>query len=177
MIPFQSGSNYFEIFISPCTKRNDSDIVQTYDVALTESEFVDLMRCVARANPDYKFFQKEYKEYVYGDIIVHNYKNTETRVFKYTPQCVTIDGKSLLMGFNRNKLTALNIPATKNIHDVNYVKKLIFRVTNRIFINFQTNLNQDGSKTYMVYINYNHDPQIDQEGIEKTMQEILSMFH
>lgn len=167
MIPFDSGSNYYEIYINQG---------KGYEVGLSPETFRELLSCLARSNTEYKFFQKEYKEYTYGDIIVHNYKNTETRVFKHTPVTIQELDNKMLLGYHRSKLTFLSVPSTKNIHDMKYIKKLIFRVNNRIFINFQIALDVDGKKVYTVYVNYNHESNIDPEETEKLLNDIMSII-
>ena len=178
MIPFESQSNYYEIFLNHDILRDSNPGMQEFKVAMSEDKFKMMLSQMAQANilNTYKFFQKEYKEYIYSDVIVHNYKNLETRVIRCVPQIVLHNNKSLLMGYIKSKLTFLNVPSTINIYEINYVRKLIFRVSNRIFINFQTSISEQGDKTYMVYINYNHDNNIDPERITNTLQKVFDIF-
>lgn len=176
MIPLDySDSNYFEIYLTSglkeVGKQNDLKIFQT---ALSKAEFEELMsRLVKR---DYKFFQKEYKEYNYGDVIVQNFNNTETRIVRLSTQRMMKNDKCLMVGYQKSKLTFLNVPSTTNIFDIYYVRRLIFRITNRIFINFQCNMDEDGNKTYLAYINYNHESNIDPEGINTSLRTVLEIF-
>ncbi len=176
MIPINNNSNYFEIYLTPRLKQKslDKDGLE-FTVDLTKEEFDDMLLTLNKANTDFKFFQKEYKEYKYNEVTVHNYKNTETRVFKFTPQVIYKNNNSLLIGYQRNKLTFLSVPSTTNIYEISYIKKLIFRVNNRIFINFQCNYN-DNVKKYTVYINYNHESNIDPESVNNAIINIFKIF-
>lgn len=177
MIPLDTGANYYEIFINPSVEPiTHGGQVQELSLAVSKNVFLNLLEQLHAAKTDFKFYQKEYKQYVYNDIIVHNYKNTETRVMKLNTLGVYNNAKSVMMGYSKNKLTFLNVPSTKNIYELSYVKRLIFRVSNRIFINFQTNLMEDGDMVYTVYINYNHESNIDPEGVQSSLKKILNIF-
>lgn len=176
MLPLESGSNYYEIYINPNLKTTSNNVLTEYDTSLSRKDFRSLLSCIAKSNLDIKHFQKEYKEYIYNGVIVHNYKNTETRIFKNTPLTVIKNNNNLIIGYQRNKLTFLNVPSTTDIFDITYVKKMIFRFNNRIFLNFQSSINEKGDKTYLVYINYNHENNIEQEGIENNLKTLLDIF-
>jgi hypothetical protein len=171
-------ANYYEIFLNPrLESKNLDENIKVYNTSLDKNEFKYLLSCVSRGNHNFKFFQKEYKEYIYDNVITHNYKNTETRIFKNTPISIIQHENSLVIGYNKSKLTFLSMPSTTNIYNINYVKKLIFRVNNRIFINFQISQNdKDNSQTYQAYINYNHESNIDPEEVNKTMKKIYNIF-
>lgn len=174
MIPLDSANNYFEIFLTPGIKTKEQDGLSVLEVGVSKNEFEEMMSRLTKK--DYKFFQKEYKEYNYGDVLVQNYNNTETRIIRLSSNVMMKNEKLLLVGYHKSKLTFLNVPSTTNIFDINYVKRLIFRITNRVFINFQCNMAEDGTKTYMVFINYNHESNIDPEGINVTLKTILDIF-
>lgn len=174
MLPFDCGANSFELYV--CHDKQESDDIKKYTINLDKTVFNKLLSSMKNST-SYKFFQKEYKEYVYNNIIVENYKNTEVRVIKN--QCILTENKNnwLLMAYTRSKLTFLSIPSTKIIHEINYVKKLIFRINNRIFVNFKIVLNDhDNTKTYIVYINYNHDTNLEQDGIKKDLQKVMDIL-
>lgn len=174
MIPLDSSSNYFEIYLTPGIKSEKHNDLNILDISVTKNQFEEMMAGLVKR--DYKFFQKEYKEYNYGDVLVQNYNNTETRIIRLSSNIMKKNDKLLMIGYHKSKLTFLNVPSTTNIFDIHYVKKLIFRITNRIFINFQCNMDEDGNKTYMVYVNYNHESNIDPEGINETLKIVLDIF-
>ena len=145
---------------------------------MSQAQFKQLLGFLKSNNStnQYKHFQKEYKEYLYENVTVQNYKNTETRIFRQSPVIMLSNLDAVLIGYNRNKLTFLSVPSTTNIYDMIYVKRLIFRVNNRIFINFEIGIHKDGSKTYQVFVNYNHESNIDTEGVLEMLKKILGIF-
>jgi len=176
-IPFDSGANYYEIYIKPNIEINEDNEKTIIDNNLTVKQFLELLGCMKKSDANsFKYFQKEYKEYLYTDIILQNYKNTELRVFRQNFVNINSDKHYTMIGFNRSKLTFLSVPSTTNIHDMIYVKRLIFRVNNRIFVNFQISLHKDGKKTYQVFINYNHETNIDPEGVTKTLDDVMKIL-
>lgn len=172
MIPFQNESNYYEIYIHPSLKKKDN----SFEIGMNYDDFSYLLSCIARAQHDFKYFQKEYKEYIYNEVIVQNNNNTEIKVYRQNPNFIQYNNNCVCIGYTRNKMTFLNVPSTKNIFDINYVKKLIFRINNRIFINFQINMDSNKEKTYMVYINYNHEQNIDVDGVTQILNKIFDIF-
>lgn len=183
MIPFDSEANYYEIYIGAGkqvqagAKLESPESHKSYNIGLSRKDFRNLLSAIAKSNLNLKPFQKEYKEYIYDDVIVHNYKNTETHVFRHTPICVQpATSAGLLIGYQKNKLTFLNVPSTRNIYDIQYVKKLIFRVNNRIFVNFQSSVNLNQEKTYTVYINYNHENNIEQDSVQNNIESLMKVL-
>lgn len=174
MIPLDSSCNYFEIYFTPGVKSEKHNDLNVLDVSVSKQQFEEMMAGLVKR--DYKFFQKEYKEYNYGDVLVQNFNNTETRIIRLSTNLIRTNNKLVMIGYHKSKLTFLNVPSTTNIFDINYVKRLIFRITNRIFINFQCNMDEDGKKTYVVYVNYNHESNIDPEGINDTLKKVLDIF-
>lgn len=177
------GENYYEIFITLGSKQLADD--QVYDIDLSKEQFYKILSSIK----DYKYFQKEYKEYIYSDIVYRilnknsNNKNNNDlmKVFKQTPLKITNYDKFIVIGYNKNKLSILNFPSTTNIDQINYVKTLVFRITNRIYINFNITIdNKTRNKLYSIFINYNHDSNyksdtnIDINEINKTINDILS---
>jgi hypothetical protein len=158
------NANYYEIIIMKSEN--------VYD--LGECEFSKILSKMI--STDYKFFERQYKEYFIDDIIIHNYNNEETKVSKLKPKnYIDIDNYRII-GYQKTKLTSINYPSTTYIFNINYIKKLIFRVSNRIYINFEISLDEDSLKTYKVYINYNHDQNVDFTLIDKTLDDIIKLL-
>lgn len=56
---------------------------------------------------------------------------------------------------------------------ISYVKKFSFRVNNRIYVNFETYIIDD-DEYFKVYLNYNHEKNVDMDIINKEIDNILS---
>lgn len=179
MLPTDCGANYFEVFVTSKAKSQHGD-TDVYEIGLTKEEFTHLLAKFGKASFEgMKHFQKEYKEYVYNEAVVHNYMNTEVRVFKNTPVLVQDQNKCVVVAYNRSKLTFLNVPSTKTIHDIQCVKKLIFRVNNRIFVNFQAASPPGGKEndvTYTVYVNYNHEQNVEMDCIKGALDKVCDIL-
>jgi hypothetical protein len=169
-------ANYYEIFLSPQINKKNYGLLEEIDVNISKNDFYNMLSILKAANTDYKVFEKEYKEYVYSDVIVHNYNNDVTRVFKNTVLQIKNNEQLFVISYHRSKMTFLSVPSTTVIYEINYIRKLIFRVNNRIFINFQCTLSQDDIKTYSVYINYNHESNMDPISVQTALKKLISIF-
>lgn len=154
--------NYIEFFLK-------SDPSTT---GFGEEEFYNALQKLKKTN--HKYFQKEYKQYVIQNLFYENYDNQEVIVYEKNAVKVNReDPKWLEIHYSRNKLSMINLNSTRNVSSTNYVKKLIFRITNRIYINFEIKKNVETSTTSRyIYINYNHDQGVDMNATAKVISEI-----
>lgn len=182
-INLSSGTNYVEIYlVSPINTVTTNDNHTMYNTNLDPDMFFRILASMKKNSQDVKFFQKEYKEYTVNDIICQIYsQDNETKVFKKKPNNVEYNDKKhlLVLSHNKNKLTMLNFPSTKNVNQITYSKALIFRISNRIYLNFVISINEqfDDQKTYNIYINYNHDSNVDLPLINKSITQILDILN
>lgn len=121
--------------------------------------------------------QRDYKETVYGDIFLQNLQNEELKVFRLTPVTSSIEGKRLRVAFQKQKLSLVNVPSTADFDNINYVRQLVFRISNRIFINFQVKKDAStGHTSYSVYVNYNHDAQVDTAVVDRQLERLFKQI-
>lgn len=175
MMKLVPGANYYEIIVAD-KKEILTDTIIKFNVGLSEKNFYEIMSKID--GKKYKYFQREYKEYFHKDLICQCFINDDVKVQRKTP--INIDeniDKNIIIAYNKNKLTLVNFPSTKNLHKISYVKKLIFRVSNRIYINFKISVDaQTKNKNYIIYINYNHDDNVDFNITSTNIKEILEML-
>ena len=125
----------------------------------------------------YKYLKKEYKEYVHEDITYENDCNNDIKVYsKYPILAKTLNDNILGILYTKTKLTILSFPSSLKINTINYVKKLSFRVNNRIYINFEIKLNSLEEKTYAIYVNYNHDINVDKSEHIKLIRQVFDLL-
>lgn len=154
---------------------SDNDEFEIIDIGLSSEQFYKMLGNMKTS--EFKFFQKEYKEYTHKDITCQSYVNDETKVFKRKHLSLQKYDEYVLFKSMRQKLTLLNFPSTKNLQQVMYVKKLIFRVSNRIYINFQISIDMNQQqKCYAVYINYNHEENVDVQLVNKSLGDIITIL-
>lgn len=161
-------SNYFEfILVNDLQRLQSSDVeehvvdqdMQSFDTSITKDMFYALMYKMMDTN--YKYHHKQYRELVIGDVQYHNYKNEEINVFSMmTNFAKPIGNKFCMLAHQRNKLSILSLPSSLKVYNDNVVRKMVFRVSNRVFVNFEHGITGK-EKYYKVYLNYNHDNGVD----------------
>lgn len=151
--------------------------MNVYKVDLGLERFTSILK-VMSTREDLKYFQKSYKEYNYGDIIYQNYDNTETRVFRKVPMSSVYDNHVLKVAYQRQKLSIINVPSNTAYKEIYNVNHLIFRITNRIFLNMLVKRSTGAANhvSYSVYVNYNHDDAVDCSQTEGKIEEILDLI-
>jgi hypothetical protein len=150
------NSNYVEIYVLN-NKYTDQIGIPT---GLSKNKFYDLL--AKFKNDNFKFFQKEFKQYTIGNIYYENYDNEDVKVNKKECKHFQINNEFITTFYNKNKLTMLNLPSTVKINDIQYIRKLTFRINNRIYLNFECKKNNNNNNIYYsIYINYNHDETVD----------------
>jgi hypothetical protein len=152
-------SNYFEIHLCNRTYNDIDDAVDIYNTSLDREQFYNLMYKMMDTN--YRYHQKQYKETVIGDVCYQNYKNEEMNICNLQTNTIeSITDKLFVIAQTKNKLSILSVPSTLNIYSENIIRRLIFRISNRVFVNFENGMT-DNNKYYKVFINYNHDKDVD----------------
>ena len=169
-IILMAAANYIEYYV--VDKELDMDV---YKVDLGLERFTSILK-VMSAREDLKFFQKSYKEYNYGEIIYQNYDNTETRVFRKVPVSSTYNNRVLKVPCQRQKLSIINVPSNTTYKEIYIVNHLIFRITNRIFLNMLVKRSSDDTTSYSIYVNYNHDDAVECSQTERKITEILDLI-
>jgi len=174
------GANYYELFVyqdeNVLNSENDD---KQFGIGLSEKQFYEVLNKINATHKGFKYFQREYKEYVLKNLVCQCFTNDEVKVMKKKSLDVSplADEKFIQVAYNKTKLTLVNFDSTKNLHQISYIKKLIFRVSNRIYINFEISIDsKTKTKSYMIYINYNHDDNVDFSVTEKSIKELISML-
>lgn len=167
-----AAANYIEYYV--VQEEHGMDV---YKVDLGLERFTSILK-VMSAREDLKYFQKSYKEYNYGEITYQNYDNTETRVFRKVPVSSAYDNHVLKVAFQRQKLSIINVPSNTSHKEIYTINHLIFRITNRIFLNMLVKRSSGAANhtTYSVYVNYNHDDGVDCSQTEGKITEILDLI-
>lgn len=164
-------SNYFEIHLCNSADNDADDTIGVYNTSLDREKFYNLMYKMMDTN--YRYHQKQYKEVFIGDICYQNYKNEEMSIHNLQTNAIEyITDKVFAIAQTRNKLSILSVPSTLNIYSENIIRRLIFRISNRVFVNFENGVT-DNKKYYKIFINYNHDKDVDVNIVIKHMIEVL----
>ena len=170
----QTKGNYVEYVLFNSCSSDDSQL----DVNLPEEQYLALMRKLARA--PYKYFGKQCKVYYHNDLVYENYNQEEIKTYSKALIDYSIDRKNSIavLHYSKDKVPFHNFPATSRMNAVSFIKKITFRVHNRIYINFQMEqIDGEPDYTRKVYINYNHDTNLDaayiNDLIERCIMELV----
>ena len=120
-----------------------------------------------------KYSEKLYKEYVYGDVYYQNYNNDEIKVFRLTPITSSFSNNRLVINYSKQKLSLVNVPSSADYDNISYKRHVVFRISNRIFLNFLITKDSSQKTTYRIYVNYNHDQNVDMTIVEKQLERIF----
>lgn len=165
-------SNYFEFCILDNNK-NETDQFLCLNTSLSKTMFYNLM--YKMMDTPHKYYQKQFQEKIIGTTVYQNYKNEDINTFSISTNDVRAYDKVAAFAHSKSKLSILGLPSTRNIYKEALVKKLTFRVTNRVFVNFEHG-DQNDIRYYRITINYNHDKDVDTTGVVKTIDQILSLL-
>jgi vacuolar-type H+-ATPase subunit F/Vma7 len=164
-------SNYFE-FVLCDTEKKSVNNVDVYNTSFERDKFYVLMYKLMDTN--YKYYQKQYKEVLIGDVCYQNFKNEDINI--YTVNTNKVDNISpfiCAIAQIKNKQSILSLPSSLNIYSENIIRRLIFRVSNRVFVNFENGIT-DNKKYYKIFINYNHDKDVDVNVGIKHVNDVVS---
>jgi hypothetical protein len=156
-------------------KTINEEYFDIYNIDFTEGQFLNIMNKLKQTG--YKFFQKDYKEYVHKELeaqyLEDGLKVTQSQLI----ECKNNNPNFIALFFNKQKLTPMNFPSTTDFQKISYVRKLIFRINNRVYINFLSTIDPKTEKiTYSVFINYNHDENVDINNMKKTINECIDLL-
>lgn len=177
----QETGNYQEyIFNSYKVYSNTDDTHFVYKSNINYEQFNKLFNIFNKQN--IRYVQRDYKEYMYLDVIYQNYDNNEIKVFKLNPKKIELCDNILHITYDKMKLSLSNVPSNNSVNSISYVRTYIFRITNRIYVNFRIrkyidNINTpDNELVYDIYINYNHDKLVDESIIEQQIKKIKNIL-
>lgn len=168
-IPSMSKWNYVEFVFH---NHNGNSVPVNID--LGEFAFFQLL-----ANfPKPSMFSKNITRYFHGDLI-YEVCNKEIKTFKKTPIDYVAEKANVKLFYYKEKIPFYLFPSTQDIHEVQNISSAIFRIHNNIYMNFDiiTYPNQKGcAPTYKVYLNYNHEPNIDADHVKKILMDLQTQI-
>jgi len=151
-----------------------------YDTSFTKDAFMQLLSKMRKTH--YPIFQKQCKRYAHADYEYLHYNDQE----KYT-----VNKRKLVnhICFDTNKVVVsllkkeaalpFMFPWSADVHDVSYISRVTFKVSNRLFLNFEVHY-QDSTDaptpTYHIYLNYNHGTNVEQGTLVPSVLKVLSQL-
>lgn len=107
-------------------------------------------------------FEKQYKITKHNNLIlIKNIQDTKFNLYtlSYVNRYI-LNNNILVIKYNKNNLPPYQFPSTNNIDDEYFLNKIIFKITNRIYINFELmkKIENDKENIYRrIYINFNNE--------------------
>jgi hypothetical protein len=128
----------------------------------------------------YNCFQKHFKEYVFRNMFFENSDKKQVKIYKKT-LLNTVDmsnGVIKMLTFNKEKQPYHLFPASTMLHSISYVSRLIFKENNRVYINFEKRKFEGlpDMSFNKVYINYNHDDNVDLGSIQTAIEKCIMLI-
>lgn len=130
---------------------------------------------------DAKSFQGDFKTYQYFDMSlvkkIENNDATDIKVYQSRLVHSTSTPTTQALYFEKHKVSSVLFPSTMNVHRITYVRKLVFRLNHRMFVNFVIEKEQGSDqKHYKVFLNYNASKDADVPTISAYMDKIVADF-
>lgn len=164
-----SAGNYVDFVLTPYD--------ESYDYDIKEKDFLRILTHLK--NTDLQCFQKHYKEMVYHDLSYEVLTQTNSiNVVKKISKGIDTNwvDDMVVTVWHKTKVPFHMFPSTTDISSICFVSKAIFKVSNRVFINFEIKKYQDNPTISFskIFINYNHDENVDcsksYEHVEKALR-------
>jgi hypothetical protein len=172
LFPTNTNVNYVELI--RCTLGHDDDrnlVVKTTN----EDDYKVLFN---KTKVKYgKPFTKCFKQFSHNNLIYNIILETgEVNVYSLDACCIMKKEKNAIaIGYHKKKMSILNFPSTSYYDNVKCISRTTFRVSNRVYINFEKHTMGD-EVTYHTYVNYNHDKNVDWNSVSRDIESLWNLF-
>lgn len=179
--------NYSEIIIFDQNNFSDKNII---DINWNENKFNNLIKKLI--SNGFRSFEKKYKITKHNELIlIDNISDNKLNLnvlnlvnHEYLQDNKYIENskyKILLIKYQKETIPPFKFPSTDIIHDKYYLNKIIFKITSRIYLNFEINKKYDSGEVFRrVYINLNNDNKsknkLDNKDINKILEESIRKY-
>lgn len=171
--------DYLEVVIGRTTV-DDSNTICEYNVG--KDMFYKMLTSLKQSaiSKDFKFFQNDYVETRHGNLQRMQYyqgkKLMETKMYDMKAVHMECKPDHVKVYYQRQKVPDVMFPSSLTYDNIRRLRRLIFRINNRLFLNFQIEMNEKKGTLYKVFLNFNNSRDADNMHIEKTIESILPLF-
>lgn len=147
-----------------------------YDVDFSESQCSELIKNVMVAYPQCKVFKKHTTKYMYGNLELTSTDNDNTFLLHQNNiVCKNVLKQKFLVNYYKKQAMPPHcFPSTNNLTDVYDSKRVTIKMTNNIYLNFESlEYNSEPKQFHHIYLNVNINKSSDTSFIEKTVNGIL----
>ena len=168
-------SNYIEVVLI-----NKEINPFVYDVDFSETRCSEIIKKITASYPQCKVFKKHNTKYVYGDLELTSTENDNTFLL-YQNNIVlnrVLDNKFLVNYYKKQPLPTHCFPSTTNLTDTCDSKRVTIKMTNNIYMNFESlEYTSEPNKQFRhIYLNININKSSDIAFIEKTVNDIITLL-
>jgi hypothetical protein len=166
--------NYVEVVL---VKKKVSPYV--YDIDFDENACSEILRNVSAVYPNAKILKKHTTKYFHElleQLYCHSEKTFTLHILDLKDhQTIQLTHNNFLINYyNKQPLPNHSFPSTTNLTDILDSKRVSIKITNNIYINFDSLEYQSDKTTYHhIYINVNINKSSDLQFIEETINNIL----
>ena len=176
--------NYAEINIISSMNRlkniNSNKNLNVLDINWNEKEFNKTLLNLMN-NYNLKPFEKKFRVLKhYNKKLIYSINDNKYNVNTEEYLSNSMTDKYIMIKYNKENIPPINFPSTNNIHDMYHINKIIFKITNRIYINFELKkkiVNEKSEIFRRIYINLNNDKKnLDNNDINDILHKTINYF-
>ena len=162
-------------------KKNDQNTdLNIIDINWDEKSFNSILMKLINGY-GLKSFEKKFRILKHNDKnLIYSINDNKYNVNKQSLLSYNKNDNYILIKYQKENIPPVNFPSTNIIHDMYYINKIIFKVSNRIYINFEVKKKFKEGNTEIfrrIYINLNNDKKnLDNSSINEKLEEAIKYF-
>jgi hypothetical protein len=160
----------YYVYTSPTTCELRTDV--GVDIRVEKDRFQRILQFISKSDGYAKPFAKKSKVNVVGTMFYEVQDNNEIKTYSRNISTIECRDGFVHCMIQYHKLPFHQFPCTRNLNDSYYTSKLIFKLHNRLFLNFvHVYHHLDETSHYKIYINYNHDTNVESQLINSLLHQ------
>lgn len=181
----QDHFNYIEFVLITTTETTSTkkqyDGYDTYDINLSHQVCEKVYEYLQFKH--FKSYERQVKQYIHNNLIYEivygKDANPEIKAYHCNIASVQQTFSNILqVSGSRTKTPIHTFPSSFDIQDVKYIKRLTFRLNNRVFINSDYYISEGCETEYRkMYVNVNIDSNTDKDFIKVELEPLLKDLH
>lgn len=147
-----------------------------YNIDLPRTQFEQLLSKLGKET--YSCFVKRSKVFRIDDMYYEvDLKDNDYKHYRKIVKDTRVTKNIIVLKQHKEKIPFHSFPCTYSLHDMFYSNKLIFKVHNRIYINFEQQYYQNSKIVHKVFINYNYETNVEQNIIIQLLHNIGNILN
>lgn len=171
-------ANYIEYVALP---KRASDECFVIDYTLDDAAIMRLISALQSRN--IKSYERKIKRYTKKNLVyevILDHKDEICDIRSCTMDACDYksceDNRILMISYNKSKKPIHAFSSSNDLNDVSYIKRLTFRVSNRLFINIDVTKSVDDTEYKKAFMNVNIDQNVDRDYLDSEVQQYLRIM-